>query len=131
QRGLESGELVVVELQLVEEVVLRAQRVQLLAGELVALRLKRDAEGKQLGAGGVKPSGKGFVRHFGVALDIRLDVARRERASLGHQEGDERELTDQLVRVVRHKANLSDEPPAPTPSARLRPGARTRGARGC
>src|SRR5262249_46880281 len=37
QGGLERGELVVVEVETVEEVVLRAERVQLLPGELVAL----------------------------------------------------------------------------------------------
>ncbi len=39
ERRLQRGELVVVELELVEEVVLRAERVELLAGELVALRV--------------------------------------------------------------------------------------------
>src|SRR6266511_43782 len=53
QRGLEGRELVVVQLELAEEVVLRAERVQLLARELVALGLERDAEGEQLRAIGV------------------------------------------------------------------------------
>ena len=44
QGRLERGELVVVELEALEEVVLGAQRVELLAGELVPLRLERDAE---------------------------------------------------------------------------------------
>src|SRR5207248_3402036 len=45
---LERGQLVVRELELGQEVVLRPERVQLFAGELVALRLERDAEGEQL-----------------------------------------------------------------------------------
>ena len=44
ERRLERGELVVAELELGQEVLLRAQRVQLLAGELVPLRVERHAE---------------------------------------------------------------------------------------
>ena len=42
--GLERGELLVLEFERGQEVLLGAERVQLLAGELVALRLQRDAE---------------------------------------------------------------------------------------
>ena len=108
QARLEGGELVVRELELGEEVVLRAQRVELLAGELVALRLERHAEREQLRAVGVEAPRERLVRHLGVPLDILLDVARRQRAPVRHQEGDERELPDQLVGVVRHRrASLS------------------------
>ena len=102
ERGLERGELVVVQVEPLEEVVLRAQRVQLLARELVALRLQRDAERGQLGAVGVEAPRERLVRHLAVALDVRLDVTGREQAPLGHEERDERELPDQLVGVVRH-----------------------------
>ena len=102
QRGLERGELVVVELEPIEEVVLGAERVELLAGELVALRLERDAERGQLGAVRVEPARERLVRHLAVALDVRLDVPGGEGTPLRHQEGDERELPDQLVGVVRH-----------------------------
>ena len=44
ERGLERGELLVRELELGQEVLLGAERVELLAGELVALRLERHAE---------------------------------------------------------------------------------------
>jgi len=81
---------------------LRAKCVQLLAGELVALRLQRDAEREELGPVGVEAPREGLVRHLGVALDVRLHVARRDRPPLRHEEGDERELPDQLVCVVRH-----------------------------
>ena len=100
--GLQRRELLVLELELREEVLLRAERVQLLAGELVALRLQRDAEREELSAVGVEAPREGLVRHLGVALDVRLDVACGDRSPLGHEEGDERELPDQLVRVVRH-----------------------------
>src|SRR4051794_463788 len=48
QRSLEGRELVVVQLELVQEIVLGAERVELLAGELVALRLQRYPERDQL-----------------------------------------------------------------------------------
>ncbi len=107
ERRRQRGELVVVELDLVQEVVLGPQRVELLAGELVALRVERDAERDQLGAVGVEAAGERLVAHLRVALDVRLDVARRQWPPLGHQEGDERQLADQLVGVVRHGASLS------------------------
>src|SRR4029079_15521702 len=50
ERRLQRGELVLVALELVEEVVLRAQRVQLLARELVALRVERNPERAELRA---------------------------------------------------------------------------------
>ena len=100
ERGLQRRELVVVELELRQEVLLGAQRVQLLAGELVALRLQRHAEREQLCAVGVEPARERLVRHLRIALDVRLDVARRDRTALRHQEGHQRELADQLVRIV-------------------------------
>ena len=47
-----------------------------------------------------EPARERLVGHLRVALDGRLDVARGERSPLGHQEGNERELADQLVGVV-------------------------------
>src|SRR5213076_1253208 len=95
--GLERRELVVVELQLVQEVVLRAEGVELLPGELVTLRLEGHAEREQLGAIRVEAACERLVRHLRVALDVRLDVPSGEEAALGHEKGDERELADQLV----------------------------------
>src|SRR5207302_176325 len=100
--GLERRELLVRELELGEEVLLGAERVQLLAGELVALRLERHAEREQLRAVGVEPPRERLVGHLRVALDVRLDVASSDRPALRHQERNERELPNQLVRVVRH-----------------------------
>ena len=104
ERGLQRGELVVVQLEPVEEVVLRAKGVELLSGELVPLRVERHSQGGQLGPIGVEAAGEGLVRHLGVPLDVPLHVARGERSALRHQEGNERELTDQLVGVMRHAA---------------------------
>ena len=86
ERGLQRRELVLLQVELVEEVVLRAERVQLLAGELVPLGLERHAERGQLGAIRVEPPREGLVRHLRVALDVSLHVACGERSPLGHQE---------------------------------------------
>ena len=103
ERRLERGELVVLQVEAVEEVVLGAEGVELLAGELVALGVERHAEAGQLGAVGVEAPRERLVGHLRVALDVALDVARGQRPALGHQEGDERELADELVGVVRHR----------------------------
>ncbi len=100
ERRLERGQLVLLQLQLGEEVLLGAQGVELLAGELVALRMERHPEGDQLGAIGVEAAREGLVRHLRVALDIRLHVPRGDRPALRHEKGDERELADELVGVV-------------------------------
>ncbi len=124
ERRLERRELVVRELELVEEVALGSQRVQLLAGELVAVRIQRDAKGQQLRAVRVEAPRERLVRHLLIALDVRLDVARRDRPPFRHQERDQRELADQLVGVVAHaKASLADARPRPST-------ARDAGARG-
>ena len=102
ERRLKRRELLVLELELGQEVLLGAERVQLLAGELVPLRLERHAEREELRAVGVEASRERLVRHLGVALDVRLDVARRQRPPFRHQEGHQRQLADQLVRVMRH-----------------------------
>ena len=107
QARQERGELVVGELELRQEVVLGAERVELLAGELVPLRVERDAERDQLGPVGVEAPREGLVGHLRVALDVALHVACRQRPALRHQEGDERELPDQLVGVVRQGGELT------------------------
>ena len=102
ERDLQRGQLLVVEVELGEEVLLCPERVELLAGELVPLGVQGHAEGDELAPVRVEAACKGLVRHLGVALDDRLDLARGQRAPLRHQEGNERELPDQLVGVVRH-----------------------------
>src|SRR5439155_12244878 len=106
---LERRKLLVVELELRQEVPLGAKRVQLFAGELVALRVEWHPERDELCAVRVETAGERLVAHLLVALDVRLDVARGERPALRHQEGDERELPDQLVGVMAHLwASLSN-----------------------
>ena len=102
EAGLQRGQLLVVELELGQEVALRAQRVQLFAGELVALRVERHAECDELRAVRVEAARERLVAHLLIALDVRLDVARRQRAPLRHQERDQRELANQLVGVMTH-----------------------------
>ena len=106
EAGLKRRELLVGQLERRQEVALRAQPVELFARELVALRVERNAQRQQLGAVGVEASGERLVRHLLVALDVLLDVPGGQRATLGHQEGDERELADELVGVVRHAPGL-------------------------
>ena len=103
ERRLQGGQLVVLEVEPVEEVVLGAEGVELLAGELVALRMERHAEPGELGAVGVEPPRERLVGHLRIALDVALHVAGGQRPALRHQEGDERELTDELVGVVGHR----------------------------
>jgi hypothetical protein len=61
-----------------------------------------DAERLELGAVGVEAPGEGLVVHLGVALDVLLDLERRDRAPLRHQERDQRQLPDELLCVLRH-----------------------------
>ena len=103
QAGVECGELAVGQVQRRQEVVLTRQRVELLAGELVAIRLDRHAQRQELGAIGVEATGKRLVRHVVVALDGVLGVARSDRPLLGHDVRDQRELADQLVGVMTQR----------------------------
>jgi len=112
---LEGGELLVVELQLRQEVTLGPKRVELLAGELVPLAVERNAERDELGAVGVEASRERLIAHLLVTLDVRLDVARGQRPAFRHQKRDQRQLTDQLVRIVGHSMS---EPIGRTVSAR-------------
>ncbi len=99
---MQGGQLVVGELERRQEVALRAQRVELLAGELVPLRVERHPEPDQLGPVRVEAPCKRLVRHLLIALDVRLDVPSGQRTPLGHQESDEGKLADELVGVVGH-----------------------------
>ncbi len=99
---LERRQLVVGELERRQEVVLGTQGVELLARELVPLRLERNAEREQLRAVRVEPPRKRLVGHLRVALDVLLHVPRGQRAELGHEECHQRQLADQLVSVMRH-----------------------------
>jgi hypothetical protein len=104
QAGVECGELAVGQVQRRQEVVLTRQRVELLAGELVAIRLDRHAQRQQLSAIGVEATGEGLVGHVVVALDGVLGIAGRDRPLLGHDVRDQRELADQLVGVMAQRS---------------------------
>jgi hypothetical protein len=83
---------------------LRRQRVVLLLGEAVGRLVDRqvDAEPVQLGAVGVEAAGEGVLGHVRVALHVAADLRGRDRAPLGHQVRDERQLPDELLGVLRH-----------------------------
>jgi hypothetical protein len=94
--------------------VLGPEAVVLLLGDAVGGLLDRelDAERLELGAVGVEPAGEGVLVHAAVALDVAPDLQRGHRATLRHEVRDERELTDELLGVLRHMAD-DDTAPAP------------------
>ena len=67
----------------------------------------RFVEALQLGAIGVEATREGVVVHVAVPLHLALDLQGRNRPPLGHQEGDQRELADQLLGVLGHVAQDS------------------------
>ena len=100
QARLQRRELAVGQHERRQEVRLALERVELLAGELVALRADRDAELQQLRAVRVEAARERLVGHVVVALDRVLRVARGHGPPFRHEVRDERELTDQLVAVM-------------------------------
>jgi hypothetical protein len=91
ERRAQRPELLVGELDRRQVEVLRRKRVVLrlvvALGRLVDLQV--DAERLQLRAVGVEAPGEGLVVHLRVALDVLLDLERRDRPSLRHQERDQ------------------------------------------
>ena len=57
--------------------------------ELVSLGVPLDSQRDELGAVGVETARERLVAHLLVALDVRLDVPRRERPPLGHEKRHE------------------------------------------
>ena len=104
QRGLQRGELGVGERDRGQVEVLRAQRVVLLLGDAVGRLVDRqlDAERLELGAVGVEAARERVLVHAAVALDVAADLQRGDGTALGHQVRDQRELTDELLGVLRH-----------------------------
>ena len=104
ERGAQRGQLGVGELDRRQVVVLRRQRVELGLEEALGglLDLERDPEALELGAVGVEAAREGVLVHRAVALDLLLDLERRHRPAVGHQERDQRELADQLLGVLGH-----------------------------
>ena len=97
----QRGQLLVVEVDRRQEVLLLAQRVELLAGELVAARGDGHAKALELCPVRVVAARERFVAHVRVALDVVLDVSCGDRTLLRHQVRHQRELADELVGVVR------------------------------
>ena len=108
QRGLQRRQLGVGEGDRGEEEGLGRERVVLLLGEAVGGPVDRqvDAERVELGAVGVEAPRERVLGHVRVALDVAPDLRRRHRPPLGHQVGDQRQLADELLGVLRH-----DRPP--------------------
>ncbi len=105
ERGPQRGELLVGELDLGEVVVLGRKRVELRLEEPLGrlLHLQRDPEALELGPIGVEAPGEGVLVHRAVALDLLLDLERRDGTPVGHEERDQRELADQLLGVLGHQ----------------------------
>jgi hypothetical protein len=105
QRGAQGRQLGVRELDRGEVVVLGRQGVELGLEEAVGglVDLQRDAEALELGAVGVETARERVLVHRAVALDLPLDLQRRHRATVGHQERDQRELANQLLCVLGHR----------------------------
>jgi hypothetical protein len=104
QRRAQRRQLVGRELDLVEVEVLRGQRVELGLEEPLAglLDPELDPEALELGPVRVEAPRERVVVHVAVALHLALDLERRNRPSLCHQERDQRELANQLLGVLRH-----------------------------
>ena len=112
QRRAHRRQLVVVELDRVEVEVLRRQRVELGLEKALAglLDPELDSEALELGSVRVEAPREGVVVHVAVALNLALDLERRNRPPLSHQERDQRELTDQLLGVLCHGPQDSVRP---------------------
>ena len=104
QGRLQGRELAVGEGDGRQEEGLGRERVVLLLGEAVGRLVDRqvDAERVQLGAVGVEAARERVLRHVRVALDVAPDLRGRDGPPLRHQVGDQRQLADQLLGVLRH-----------------------------
>ncbi len=125
ERGLQRGELFVREGDRGQVEVLGPQRVVLLLGGPVGGALDRelDPQRLELGAVRVEAPREGVLVHAAVALDVAPDLQGGDRAPLGHQVGDQRQLADQLLGVLCHrlsKIEAGDERSAPAAGRRPR-----------
>ena len=103
QRRLQRGALGVGERDRRQVEGLGRERVVLLLGEAVRGLVDRqvDPERVELGAVGVEAPRERVLGHVRVALDVAPDLRRRHGTPLRHQVGDQRQLADQLFRVLR------------------------------
>ncbi len=104
EAGLERGQLRLVEVDRREVVALRREGVEIALERVVARALdgEREAHRLELAAVGVEPAQERLLAHAAISLHVLVDLVGRDRPMLGHEEGDERELTNQLV-VVSHR----------------------------
>ena len=119
ERGAKGSQLVIGELDRRKVEVLRREGVELGLEEALArpIDLELDPEAVELGPIGIEATGKCVLVHHAVALDLTLDLERRDRPPLGHQERDQRKLPNQLLGVFRHPAEDTDGPnPAIAPN---------------
>jgi hypothetical protein len=121
ERGPQRSELRVGELDRGQVVVLGRQRVELGLEEALAwpVDLERDPEALELGAVGIEPARERVLVHRAVPLDLLLDLERRDRAAIRHQERDQGQLADQLLGVLGHalRIDATGWPPAgPAPA---------------
>ena len=106
ERGAQRRQLAIGELDRPQVVVLRRQRVELGLEEALGrlVDLQRDPEALELGTVGVEAPRERILVHRRVALDLALDLERRDRAAVRHQERDQRKLADELLCVLSHAA---------------------------
>ena len=104
QSGIQPGELPIGELDRRQVEVLGRERVRLLLDQPVDRLLDRqeDPERLELGAIRVKAARKRVLIHRAVALDVAPNLLSGDRTPFCHQVRDERQLTDQLFRVLSH-----------------------------
>ena len=112
QRGAQRRQLLVGEFDRVEVEVLRRQRVELGLEEALAglLDAEDDPQTLELGSVRVEAPRERVLVHVAVPLHLPLDLERRNRPALGHQERDQRELANQLLGVLRHGSQDSLRP---------------------
>ncbi len=103
QRRLQGGELGVGELDRRQVEGAARERVVLLLGEPVGrlVDAQVDAQRVELRAVGVEAPSEGVLRHVGVAFDVATDLRGGDRTPFRHQVGDQRELSDELLGVLR------------------------------
>ena len=120
QRGAKRRQLAVGELDRRQVVILRRQRVELRLEEALGrlFDLERDAQAVELRAVGVEAASEGVVVHGAVALDLALDLQRRDGPPVGHQERDQGELADQLLGVLGHDGENRGALQVVTPATR-------------
>ena len=110
ERRLQGGELGVGELDRRQVERAARERVVLLLGEPVGrlVDAQVDAERVELRPVGVEAASEGVLRHVGVAFDVATDLRGGDRTPFRHQVGDQRELSDELLGVLRQGPSTLD-----------------------